>query len=215
MAPLDQFPRLMLRLPFFGNFGMMPPDRSRIEQDLCPAQRREACAFGEPLVPTHQHANLGVTGVESLEAEVTWCEVKLLIVEWVIRDMHFAILPHQRPVGIDDHGGIMEESFGALLEELDDKDNLEVSRDLAKGIRGRAGDGLGKTEEVGIFALAEIQRTEQFLKADDLCALLRGETDAFNRFRQVLFRVLATRHLDESQRDLPGRFCVFLHSIEL
>ena len=46
--------------------------------------------------------------------------------------------------------------------------------------------------------LAEILRAEQLLRADDLRALLQGAFGQHQLLREVLLRVIATRHLREA-----------------
>src|SRR2546425_5327161 len=57
-----------------------PADRRRIEQHVGALQRREARAFGVPLIPAHERPDPSHARVEGAEAEVPGREVELLVV---------------------------------------------------------------------------------------------------------------------------------------
>ena len=61
-------------------------------------------------------------------------------------------------------------------------------RELLKSLGARAGNRFGEFEIFVVFALAKILRAKQFLRADDLRALLRGAFGERERLLQVRVR---------------------------
>jgi hypothetical protein len=57
-------------------------------------------------------------------------------------------------------------------------------------------------EVLVIFALAEVTRAKQFLKADDLRAFFCRRGDTLEGFIQVGGQMIARAHLDKAQPDL-------------
>ena len=91
----------------FGFLGRMPADRRGIEQNLRALQRGQPRAFGIPLVPADQRSHTPDAGVESAVAEITGSEVVLFVVERIIRDVHLAVKAAQRPIRIEEDGGVV------------------------------------------------------------------------------------------------------------
>src|SRR5207244_770008 len=56
----------------------------RVKKNLGATERGEACAFGEPLVPTYEDAEAGVARLKRGKPEVAGGEIKLLIVQRII-----------------------------------------------------------------------------------------------------------------------------------
>ena len=110
VAALDQFPAFVLGVAVLGFFRGMPADGGGVEENLGALQRGEAGAFGEPLVPADQDADLAVGGVPGAEAGVAGGEVEFFVVERVIGDVHLAIDAFDRAVGFDDDGGVVVEA---------------------------------------------------------------------------------------------------------
>ena len=54
-------------------------------------------AFGIPLVPADEHADLAVARVEGVKAEVAGGEVVLLEIERIVGDVHLAVEPATLP----------------------------------------------------------------------------------------------------------------------
>ena len=65
------------------------------------------------------------------EAEVAGGEVKLLVVEGVVGDVHLAVDVGDAAVALDGDGGVVVEAGGSALEEAGDDDDA--------GLRGRRG----------------------------------------------------------------------------
>ena len=156
MAALHDLPGFPLRLVLFGPVVRMVANSGRVKQDLGAAQRGEPCALGKPLVPADEHPNPRVAGVEGAKSEVAGGKVELLVIERVIRDMHLAVLAEERPVGIDDNRGVMKNPLCSFLKYGHDQDDPMGSGELAQALGGRSGDGLGQSELLNVFALAEI-----------------------------------------------------------
>ena len=108
--------------------------------------------------------------------------IKFFVKKRIIGNVHFAINSFERTVGIDDRSGVVINAGGAFLEKRGDDHDLVFFSELLKSIRARAGNRLGQFEIFVVFALAEILRAEQFLRADDLRAGLRGAFDERDGF---------------------------------
>src|SRR5205807_3162074 len=88
VAPLDRPPGVELRGAVRGLLLGMPADRRGIEEGGGAPQRREASAFGIPLVPAHQRADASDARVERPETQVAGGEVELLVVGGIVGDVH-------------------------------------------------------------------------------------------------------------------------------
>src|SRR5260370_6705479 len=97
----------MLGLIDVGLLLREPSDGSRIEDKLCPTQSSESGCLGKPLVPADERADFAIRGIVSLKAKVSGREIKLLVVERVVWNVHLAILTSQLTRGIDDDGGVV------------------------------------------------------------------------------------------------------------
>ena len=91
MCALRDLPGVVLRLSELRLLTGMPANRCRKEQGLRAAQRCDACAFRVPLIPAHQCTDVTRGRLQRLEPEVARREVKLLVVERIVRDVHLAI----------------------------------------------------------------------------------------------------------------------------
>ena len=174
VGALDGAPCVVLRLAEFGLLGGMPSDGGGVEQDAGAAHGRDARALRIPLVPANQRGHAARLRVEVAEAGVARSEVEFLEIKRIVRDVHLAVDAEQRAIGIDDRGGVVIETFRALLEERRDNGNVALARDARENFGGRAGDRLGEIKKPSVLLAAEILRAEQFLEADDLRALSRG-----------------------------------------
>ena len=152
----------------------MPADGGGVEKNFRALHGGEAGGFGIPLVPADEHADFAVTRLPGAEAEVAGSEIKFLVEERVVGNVHLAIDAEERAVGVDDGGGVVIKAGGALLEKRGDDDDGMFFGEFLKGGGAGAGDGLGQFEIIVVLALAEILGAEQFLGADDLRALLGG-----------------------------------------
>ena len=156
MAALDEFPCVMLpgAVPFF--FARMPADRRGIKQNLRPLQRRETRAFGIPLVPANQSADLCVFRLPRFETEIAGCEIELFEVQRVVGNVHLAVDAEQRTVGVDDRRRIVIDAGRPLFEQGGNDHDLVLLRELLKRGGAFARDRFGEPEVFMVRALAEI-----------------------------------------------------------
>ena len=121
--------------------------------------------------------------------------------------MHLPVNAEQRAVGVNDGGGVVINSGGAFLEQRRDDDDFVFLREFAKGVGRRAGNFFREFKILMVFALAKVLRAEQFLRANDVCAVFRGAFDERNCFLQIRVRVGGAGSLDQTQFDnLGGAF---------
>src|ERR1019366_1727937 len=104
---LDGAPGIELRRTFPRLLGGVPADGRGIEQYLGAGQRRQAGRLGIPLVPTNQRRHAGEARIEAGESQVAGGEVILLVIARIVGDVHLAIDPQQRAIGVHDHGGVV------------------------------------------------------------------------------------------------------------
>src|ERR1700675_2380091 len=203
---LNGAPSVMLRLAEFGLLRGMPSDSRRVKKNACSLQGGEARAFGIPLVPADERAESPGGGVEGFEAEVAGSEIKFLVVERIVGDVHLAVDAAQRAICIEDRGRVVIETGRALLEERRDQHDFISLGGGGKLLRARAGNRLGKIEQSGVFALAEILGLEEFGQADDVRAFSCRLRNTIERFSQIVSRLWATRHLDQGDGEFISHF---------
>ena len=142
--------------------GRMPADRRGIKENVRAAEAGQARALRIPLVPANQHADAAKARVEIGEAEIARREIKLLVIERVVRDVHLAVDAEQRAIGIDDRGGVVIDAGGAALEErADDRRRSARARAFASASVDGPGNRLREIEQIRVFLAAEILRAEQ------------------------------------------------------
>src|SRR6266478_9878891 len=81
MRALNGAPGIVLCNAKLGLLRGMPPNGSWIEENGRSLQRGESCAFGIPLIPTHQGAEPSRRGIEGFESEIAGSEIKLFVVD--------------------------------------------------------------------------------------------------------------------------------------
>src|SRR5579859_3251025 len=198
MGALNRSPGIVLGSAEFRFFIRMPTNGGGIEENVCALKGSQAGAFRVPLVPADERADAAGVSVKGLEAEIAGGEVKLFVVERVVRDVHLAIEAVDAAVGIEDDGAVVVEAAGAALKERDDEDDLAFAGDYGQRFRSRAGHGLREIEERGVFALAEVLCTKKLGQADDLRALLRGRAHLFCGPAKIVVRVGGAGHLNQA-----------------
>ena len=170
-----------------------------IEEYLGTHEGGDAGGFGVPLVPADEHADGGELGLEDLVAQVAGGEVELLVVARVVGDVHLAVFAQVGAVGVDDGGGVVVEAFGAFFEHRADDDHAQL---LGQGHemlrRGPVGDGLGQLEVLVALLVAEIERGEELLQANDLGSVGGELTDLFCVALNVLRLVGDATHLRDT-----------------
>src|ERR1039458_4746666 len=175
----------------------MPTDRRRIKEHGSPLQRREPRALRKPLIPADQRTQAAGGGVEGAESEITGSEVGLFVVERVVGNVHLAVEPAQRTIGIEDGRGVVIDAGRPLFEHRCNYDDAVLACGGGEFIAGRAGNGLGQVEERMIFSLAKILRLKKFRQADNLRAASRGIGHAFQSFGEILRGIGSARHLHQ------------------
>src|SRR5690606_30588279 len=173
VAPLYRLPRRVLPLAVLGLLLGMPTDRSRVDQELRAAQRREPCRLRIPLIPADEHAELGGAGRERPKAQVARREIELLVVARIVRNVHLPVLADVAAPTVEHGGRIVEEPRGPPLEQARDDRHVELRRDAREALGRRAGDGLRELELRRVLGLAEVAGPEELRQHDELRALCR------------------------------------------
>jgi hypothetical protein len=88
--------------------------------------------------------------------------------------VHLPILAEQLAVRINDGSGVVIETGSAFLEERGNDDDLVFLGELLECRCAGARNRFRELEVLVVLALAKILRREEFLRADDLRALLGG-----------------------------------------
>src|SRR6266487_1529942 len=153
VAALDELPRLVLVGAVCRFFTRMPADGGRVEKNLRALQCRQLRALWILLVLANQHADLAVAGLPRAETQIAGREIKLLVVERIVRDVHLPVRAEQRTVRINDGGRVVIDAGRAPLEERGDDDHLVFAGELLKDVRARAGNRLGEFEILVVFGL--------------------------------------------------------------
>src|SRR4030095_12151211 len=181
-----------------------PADCGRVEKNLGSAQRGQTRCLGVPLVPADQNADPSVACLPGRKAKVSRREIKLLMVERIVGNMHLAVLAEIASIGIEDGGGIVVDARSPALEQGNNYDQLKLSSQLAHKFRRGTGDFFGKSEVCMVLDLAEVRRLEKLLQANHLGAVRRGLLDARDCLFEIGFRLPRTRHLDQSHVNTHG-----------
>src|SRR5262249_15863373 len=116
--------------------------------------------FRVPLVPADLDADTTVLGVEVGKSQVARSEVKLLVVERVIRNMHLAVFPEECSVGVKNRTGVVIDAGSAPFEQGNDQRNTGFFGDFGERVGCGAGYGLGQVKQRRIFGAAEILPSE-------------------------------------------------------
>jgi hypothetical protein len=98
--------------------------------------------------------------VPSLKAEIAGREIKFLVVERIVGDVHLAVDAAERAIRVEDCGCVVIETGGTLLEERRDQHNLIFKGGSGKFFSGRSRDRLCQIKEGSVLALAKILRLE-------------------------------------------------------
>src|SRR3954454_4462368 len=198
MGALNRAPGIVLRDTELSLLRRMPSDSGWIEQNICTLQRGEPRPLRIPLVPADKSAEAPGTGVESAISQISWREIKLLVIEGIVRNVHLAIEPAQRSVAVEDRCRVVIHAQRSLLEKRRDHDDAIVACRRGKFLSTWSGDWLGQIEQRVIFSLTEILRLEKLGEADDLRAFSCRVSDARQSLFEILFRFRPARHLHQS-----------------
>ena len=107
----------MLRRTELLLFRRVPADCCRIKNDLRAVQRRQARRFRIPLVPADANTNLALCCGPRLKTKVPRREIKLLVIQRVVRDMHLAVFADQFSIRANDCRGVVINAGAAFLEK--------------------------------------------------------------------------------------------------
>src|SRR5207253_1637966 len=107
VTALNCFPRRMLRRAEFFFLARMPADRRRIKNNLGATQCRQPSCFGIPLVPANADTDLAALCFPRLKTEVARREIKLLVIQRIVRDVHLAIFPEKSSVRVNNCGRVV------------------------------------------------------------------------------------------------------------
>src|SRR2546423_7197511 len=115
-----------------------------------------------------------------LKSEVARGEVKFLVIERIIGNMHLAIFAEQVPIAVDDYRGVVIQACTAFLEKRCDDHDAELTREFAKDGCRLSGDRFREVEILVVFGLAKILRSEELRQTNDLRAFLRRVANELN-----------------------------------
>jgi len=116
--------------------------------------------------------------------------------------MHLAVDAAQYAVRIENRSRIVIETRCTLLEERCDQHDFILEGGGGELLRAWAGDRLREIEQGGVFALAEILRLEELRQADNVGAFARRLRNPVKRLGQIVGRLGASRHLNQSDGEL-------------
>src|ERR1700722_3904529 len=117
MSALNRAPGVMLSHSELSFLRGMPPNRRRIEQHRRTLQCSEPRALREPLIPADQRSEPPRSRIERAKSKVTRGEIKLFIIKRIVGNMHLAVEPAQRSVGIENGRSVVINAGSALLKQ--------------------------------------------------------------------------------------------------
>src|SRR3981081_24870 len=143
----------------------MPAEGSGVKKNAGSLQRREARAFGIPLVPADERAEFSSGRVEGFEAEIAGSEIEFFVVERIVGNVHLAVDASQHAIRIEDRSRVVIEAGRTLLEERRDQHDFIFKGGGGELICSRAGNRFREIKQRRVFALAKILRLEEFGQA--------------------------------------------------
>jgi hypothetical protein len=69
------------------------------------------------LVPADANADLAMRCWPRLKPKIAWSEIKLLVIQWVVRNMHLAVFAEHVSIRANDYGGVVINAGAAFLEK--------------------------------------------------------------------------------------------------
>jgi len=198
VGSLDGLPRIVLRLTELRLLGGVPPDRCRVEQQLCSGQSLDARRLGVPLIPADQYSHAPAVHRERGKTQVTGGEVEFLVVKRVVRYVHFPVLPEDRAVRTEHYGRVMVKSGGPAFEYGGEYGYPVLFRYLAESLDRRARNRLCLIEQCVVFPLTKVLGAEQLGKTNHGGALGRRLSDPIHGRSEVHLGLRPTGHLDEA-----------------
>ena len=107
-----------------------------------------------------------------MEAQVARGEIELLVVGWIVRDVHLAVFACYAAILLQNDCGVVVQAGSTTLEQRGNDDYAQLFRQVAKEIGGRAWDGLCQVEVIDTLHLTKVQGVVQFLQHDEFSTLL-------------------------------------------
>ena len=155
------------------------------------------------MVPANADTDISALRFPRLKSEIARREIELLVIKWIVGNVHLAIFAEQFPIGVDDRGGVVIQAGAPLLEERCDDYDLVLACNFAQSNCRFSGNFFGEGEVPVLFRLTKILGAKELRQANDLRALFGGVADERDRPVKILFRLGLASHLHE--RD----FCLF------
>src|SRR5437773_538236 len=205
VTALNCFPGRMLRRARFFFLARMPADRRRIKNNLGATQCRQPCCFGIPLVPANADTDLATLCFPRLKTEVARREIKLLVIQRIVRDVHLAIFPEKFSVRVNNCGRVVINARPAFLEKRRDNRDAELARQFRQRRCRSSGNFFGQFEVFVVFGLAKILRAKKFRQTNNRGVFFSGGANEIERPGEILVRIRAASHLNK--RDL-GHVCL-------
>ncbi len=202
VGALDGAPRVVLRVTVFRLLVWVPANCGGIEQHVGALRSREPRAFWIPLVPAHQRAELSEVRLERFEAEIARCEVKLFVIERVVRYVHLAIHAVELAAGIDDGRSVVVETGRPPLKQRRNDRGFQLACDLAQPFGRRSRNRFRQIEQRGVFPLAEVLGEKELRQADELRTLLRRLAHVFDGAVKIGVRIRRARHLHDTDSEV-------------
>ena len=200
MAPEHRVPRLILGcVEVF--LAIEPADGRGIKERLRPCHRRQPGRLRIPLIPADERAHGQPAGRNRAETGVARGEEKLLVVVWVIRDVHLAVGARQPPVGLEHDRRVVKEPVGPSLKHTPHEHHTMLPGSDGELLRQRPRHALGLLEAGMVFRLAGILPGEEFLQADKLRTSCRCLGDSRQGLPHVGIAVGRAGCLDKAHSD--------------
>ena len=112
--------------------------------------------------------------------------------------MHLAVFSGDRPVFFEYHGSVVVQAGSATFEQRSDEYDAAFTGQRSVEICLIAGNGYGKTAEVYIFSLAEVERVVEFLVDDKFGSVGGQTTDFIGQTAAVVFYIGAVCLLNDT-----------------
>lgn len=213
VSALDGFPRRVLGCAGLSLLTWVPTDCGGVEKNFSTAESCQACGLRVPLIPADEHPDLAVSSVPSSEPEIAWCEIEFFVKQRVVGNMHLAICPQHRAIGVDYGGGVMVEPRGSTFEKRCHDDGFSFSGDLCESRSAGPWNCFRELKMFVVFFLAEIEATEELLGADDLRSITGCLIDSFKCEVEVFLRAWGTSGLDQPNSYVAA-YVTSAHEIE-
>ncbi len=126
------------------------------------------------MIPADQRGDFTGTGGKGAKTQVSGREIKFFVISGVIGNVHLAVDAGDPAVGVNDRGTVVINSRCPAFEERCNDNGLSFLCHATQCFRGGSWHGLRQFKIRGVFALAEVLRSEKFRQADYLRARMGG-----------------------------------------